>query len=113
MSAQHTLSRPTNKIRAPGKTVTLVWLLQKGGQGAKDTTTWGKALPGCPGGAQKEEPLMRRILFASIAIAVAFSMYPTSIEQLMSIADAGEVMPPKSTWFEPKLRSGLIIHALD
>jgi uncharacterized protein (DUF1015 family) len=45
--------------------------------------------------------------------AVAFSMYPTSIEQLMSIADAGEVMPPKSTWFEPKLRSGLIIHMLD
>ena len=45
--------------------------------------------------------------------AVAFSMYPTSIEQLMSIADAGEVMPPKSTWFEPKLRSGLIVHLLD
>lgn len=44
---------------------------------------------------------------------VAFSCYPTSIEHLMAIADAGEVMPPKSTWFEPKLRSGLVIHALD
>ncbi len=43
---------------------------------------------------------------------IAFSMYPTSIDDLMSIADAGEVMPPKSTWFEPKLRSGLFIHEL-
>ncbi len=42
----------------------------------------------------------------------AFSMYPTDIEDLMLIADAGEVMPPKSTWFEPKLRSGLFIHTL-
>lgn len=41
---------------------------------------------------------------------VAFSMYPTSVEQLMEIADAGQIMPPKSTWFEPKLRSGLVIH---
>jgi uncharacterized protein (DUF1015 family) len=44
---------------------------------------------------------------------VAFSMYPTSIDDLMAIADAGEVMPPKSTWFEPKLRSGLFVHTLD
>ncbi len=43
---------------------------------------------------------------------VAFSMFPTSIEELMNIADQGEVMPPKSTWFEPKLRSGLIVHLL-
>ena len=42
--------------------------------------------------------------------AVAFSMYPTTVEQLMAIADAGAIMPPKSTWFEPKLRSGLFIH---
>ena len=41
---------------------------------------------------------------------VAFSMYPVTIEQLMAIADAGEIMPPKSTWFEPKLRSGFFIH---
>jgi len=45
--------------------------------------------------------------------AVAFSMFPTSIDQLMAIADANEVMPPKSTWFEPKLRSGVITHLLD
>lgn len=44
---------------------------------------------------------------------VAFSMFPTSIEDLMAIADAGEVMPPKSTWFEPKLRSGVFVHTLD
>ncbi|MPN32710.1 hypothetical protein SDC9_180190 [bioreactor metagenome] len=44
---------------------------------------------------------------------VAFSMYPTSIEQLMTIADEDKIMPPKSTWFEPKLRSGLFIHSLD
>ena len=43
---------------------------------------------------------------------VAFSMFPTTIDDLMSIADAGEVMPPKSTWFEPKLRSGLFVHKL-
>ncbi len=42
--------------------------------------------------------------------AVAFSMFPVTVEQLMNIADAGEIMPPKSTWFEPKLRSGLFIH---
>ncbi len=42
--------------------------------------------------------------------AVAFSMYPTTVSQLMAIADADQIMPPKSTWFEPKLRSGLFIH---
>ena len=41
---------------------------------------------------------------------VAFSMVPTTVEQLMDIADANQIMPPKSTWFEPKLRSGLFIH---
>ena len=44
------------------------------------------------------------------AAAVAFSMYPTTVQQLMDIADAGQIMPPKSTWFEPKLRSGLFVH---
>ena len=44
---------------------------------------------------------------------VAFSMYPTTLDQLMAIADAGEIMPPKSTWFEPKLRTGLFSHTLD
>ncbi|HPJ35891.1 MAG TPA: DUF1015 family protein [Spirochaetota bacterium] len=45
--------------------------------------------------------------------AVAFSMFPTEIEQLMDVSDAGLIMPPKSTWFEPKLRDGLLIHELD
>mgnify|MGYP001380043213 FL=1 len=45
--------------------------------------------------------------------AVAFSMYPTTVQQLIDIADAGEIMPPKSTWFEPKLRSGLFVYTLD
>lgn len=45
-------------------------------------------------------------------MVIAFSMYPTSLEDLMAIADAGKVMPPKSTWFEPKLLSGLFIHKL-
>ena len=44
--------------------------------------------------------------------SVAFSMYPTSIDELLDVADAGEVMPPKSTWFEPKLASGLLVHLL-
>ena len=45
-------------------------------------------------------------------MVIAFSMYPTSLTELMAIADAGKVMPPKSTWFEPKLLSGLFIHRL-
>ncbi|MEI6167010.1 MAG: DUF1015 family protein [bacterium] len=44
--------------------------------------------------------------------AVAFSMHPTTVEQLMDIADVGGIMPPKSTWFEPKLRDGLFVHVL-
>lgn len=46
------------------------------------------------------------------SMAVAFSMYPTTMDDLMDIADAGAIMPPKSTWFEPKLRSGLFVHKL-
>ena len=45
-------------------------------------------------------------------MAMAISMYPTSLEDLMAVADSGDVMPPKSTWFEPKLRSGLLIHKI-
>jgi uncharacterized protein (DUF1015 family) len=44
---------------------------------------------------------------------VAFSMFPTRMEDLMAVADAGSVMPPKSTWFEPKLADGLVSHMLD
>ena len=60
------------------------------------------------GGIRGTEELERRVKEGRAA--VAFSMYPTTVEQLMDIADAGAIMPPKSTWFEPKLRSGLFIH---
>jgi len=43
----------------------------------------------------------------------AFTVFPTAIEQVMDVADAGEVMPPKSTWFEPKLMSGLVVRELE
>lgn len=46
-------------------------------------------------------------------MAVAFALYPVSMQQLIDIADTGNIMPPKTTWFEPKLRSGLVIHQLD
>lgn len=46
-------------------------------------------------------------------MAVALALYPVSMKQLMDIADSGNIMPPKTTWFEPKLRSGLVIHSLD
>ena len=45
--------------------------------------------------------------------AVAFSLYPPTVVQMMAVADAGKVMPPKSTWFEPKLLSGLFVHRLE
>jgi uncharacterized protein (DUF1015 family) len=63
------------------------------------------------GGIRGTKELEKRVDSGEWAIAV--SMYPTSIEQLMAVSDAGEVMPPKSTWFEPKLRSGLLVHLLD
>lgn len=44
--------------------------------------------------------------------AVAFSLFPTSIEDLMTVSDSGKIMPPKSTWFEPKLKSGLFVHLI-
>lgn len=62
------------------------------------------------GGIRGLKELERR---ADSDMKLAFSMYPTSIGELFSVADAGRLMPPKSTWFEPKLRSGLFIHALD
>ncbi|MBS7000234.1 MAG: DUF1015 domain-containing protein [Clostridiaceae bacterium] len=61
------------------------------------------------GGIRGLKELERRV---GEDMEVAFSMYPTSIEELLSVADAGLLMPPKSTWFEPKLRSGLFIHQL-
>jgi uncharacterized protein (DUF1015 family) len=58
------------------------------------------------GGIRGMDELERRV---REGCAVAFAMYPTSLEQLIDVADAGQVMPPKSTWFEPKLRSGLLV----
>jgi uncharacterized protein (DUF1015 family) len=44
--------------------------------------------------------------------SVAFCLYPVALDELMNISDAGEIMPPKSTWFEPKLRDGLLVHTI-
>lgn len=61
------------------------------------------------GGIRGNEELERRV---HTDMKIAFSMYPTSIQELFAVADAGMLMPPKSTWFEPKLRSGIFIHEL-
>ncbi len=63
------------------------------------------------GGIRGLEELKRRVDSGEMAAALA--LYPVSMKQLMDIADTGNIMPPKTTWFEPKLRSGLIIHKLD
>ena len=62
------------------------------------------------GGAKGTQTLEQ--LVDSGKMAVAFSMHPVSIVELMDVSDAGEIMPPKSTWFEPKLRDGLLIHEI-
>lgn len=59
-------------------------------------------------GTEELEKLVRRG-----RAAIAFSMFPTSIRQLLDVSDAGQIMPPKSTWFEPKLRSGLFVHTFE
>ncbi len=61
------------------------------------------------GGIRGLQELERRV---AEGMKVAFSMFPTSIDDVMDVADAGKTMPPKSTWFEPKLRSGLFVHKL-
>ncbi len=63
------------------------------------------------GGIRGPDELERRVKSGSAA--AGFTLFPTSLEQLIAIADANEIMPPKSTWFEPKLRSGLVIHPFD
>ena len=63
------------------------------------------------GGIRGLRELKRRV--DSGEMKVAFALYPVSMNQLITIADSGNIMPPKSTWFEPKLRSGLVIHLLD
>ncbi len=60
------------------------------------------------GGIRGTAELERRV--DSGEMAIAFALYPTTIDQLMAVSDAGAIMPPKSTWFEPKLRSGLFVH---
>ena len=62
------------------------------------------------GGIRGTAELERRV--RSGEAAIAFSLHPTTLDQLMAVSDAGRVMPPKSTWFEPKLRSGLFVHEL-
>jgi uncharacterized protein (DUF1015 family) len=62
------------------------------------------------GGIRGTAELERRV--RSGEMAIAFSLHPTTLEQLMAVSDAGKIMPPKSTWFEPKLRSGLFVHTL-
>lgn len=62
------------------------------------------------GGARGTEELIR--LVDSGEAAVAFSMYPTTMEDLFTVSDMGEIMPPKSTWFEPKLKDGLLVHKI-
>lgn len=61
------------------------------------------------GGIRGSQELERR---CAEDMSIAFALYPTGVDQLMAIADAGEVMPPKSTWFEPKLRSGVVVRSL-
>ena len=63
------------------------------------------------GGIRGLNELERRV--DSKEMKVAFALFPVSMDELISIADAGEIMPPKTTWFEPKLRSGLFIHELE
>ena len=63
------------------------------------------------GGIRGLEELKRRVDSGEMALALA--LYPVTMKQIMDIADTGNIMPPKTTWFEPKLRSGLIIHKLD
>ncbi|MDE6556623.1 MAG: DUF1015 family protein, partial [Duncaniella sp.] len=63
------------------------------------------------GGIRGLEELSRRVDSGEMSVALA--LYPVSMKQLMDIADSGNIMPPKTTWFEPKLRSGLVIHHLE
>ena len=63
------------------------------------------------GGIRGLEELKRRVDSGEMKVALA--LYPVSMQQLMAIADSGKIMPPKTTWFEPKLRSGLVIHKLE
>jgi uncharacterized protein (DUF1015 family) len=109
----HTLAF-RNKLTAAGDPVDLldVTLLQKHVLapifGIDDPRTNGRI--NCVGGIRGTAELEK--LVDAGECACAFSMFPASIEDLMSIADTGEIMPPKSTWFEPKLRDGMFCHMI-
>jgi uncharacterized protein (DUF1015 family) len=60
------------------------------------------------GGIRGMSELKKRVDSGEMQVAIA--LYPVAIQQLINISDSGNVMPPKSTWFEPKLRSGLVVH---
>ena len=66
---------------------------------------------GFVGGIHGASALAARVDSGQASIAIY--LYPTQMTQVMEVSDAGKVMPPKSTWFEPKLRSGLFVHALE
>ena len=63
------------------------------------------------GGIRGLDELKKRVDSGEMKLALA--LYPVTMKQLMDIADSGNIMPPKTTWFEPKLRSGLVIHKLE
>jgi uncharacterized protein (DUF1015 family) len=63
------------------------------------------------GGSRGLTELERRV--NSGEMAVAFALHPSSMDDLMAVSDAGSIMPPKSTWFEPKLADGMVSHVLD
>ena len=63
------------------------------------------------GGIRGLDELKRRV--DNGEMVAAFALYAVSMQQLIDIADSGNIMPPKTTWFEPKLRSGLVVHSLD
>ncbi|MEG0455598.1 MAG: DUF1015 domain-containing protein, partial [Bacteroides sp.] len=63
------------------------------------------------GGIRGLEELQRRVDTGEMK--AAFALYPVSMQQLINIADTGNIMPPKTTWFEPKLRSGVVIHSFE
>ncbi len=80
------------------------------------TRCWGSGTRGRTGGSTSSAvfavPRPSTDLVDRGSAAVAFAMHPVSVEDLMGIADAGGIMPPKSTWFEPKLRDGLLSHLI-
>ncbi len=108
----YTVSWPPNEAESPIEKLDVSVLQQKVLDpilGIKDVRTDSRI--DFVGGIRGSGELEKRV--DSGEWAVAFSMYPVTVDQLMEIADADEIMPPKSTWFEPKLRSGLFIYTID